>query len=65
MLNAMAVIDFHAHAFPDALAERAVPQLAAEGGIVPTLSGKIGALVAAMDAAAITSFDPSHSRPLL
>jgi predicted TIM-barrel fold metal-dependent hydrolase len=51
--GAMAVIDFHAHAFPDALAERAVPQLAAEGGIVPTLTGKVGALVASMDAVGI------------
>jgi uncharacterized protein len=50
---AMSVIDFHAHAFPDALAERAVPQLAADGNIQPHSDGKAASLVASLDRAGI------------
>jgi hypothetical protein len=49
----MGVIDFHAHAFPDALAERAVPELAAEGNIAACLDGKISSLLGSMDKAGI------------
>jgi predicted TIM-barrel fold metal-dependent hydrolase len=49
----MPVIDFHAHIFPDALAEKALPQMAASGGILPVLDGKAASLVASMDAAGI------------
>lgn len=45
----MKVIDFHTHAFADSLAERVVPQLAAEGNLTPALSGKISDLLASMD----------------
>ena len=51
----MAIIDFHAHIFPDAIAERALPQMAASGGITPVLDGKAASLIASMDAAGIDS----------
>lgn len=49
----MKVIDFHAHAFPDTLATRVVPQLAKAGGIIPALDGTIAALLASMDRAGV------------
>lgn len=45
----MSVIDFHAHAFPDALAERAIPQLEEEGDIKAALDGKVSSLLRSMD----------------
>jgi hypothetical protein len=51
----MAIIDFHAHIFPDALAERALPQMAANGSVVPVLDGKVASLIASMDAAGINA----------
>lgn len=50
LLSLMRVIDFHTHAFPDPLAERAVPQLAEAGGIRPVLDGRVTSLLASMDA---------------
>jgi uncharacterized protein len=47
------VIDFHTHAFPDALAARAVPALEKEGGIKAVLDGTLRALRASMDAAGV------------
>jgi predicted TIM-barrel fold metal-dependent hydrolase len=47
------VIDFHTHAFPDALAERALPFLEQEGNIRAKLDGKISSLVKSMEAAGI------------
>ena len=48
------VIDFHTHAFPDALAERAMRQLLAEtDSVTAYLDGKLSSLVASMDAAGI------------
>jgi predicted TIM-barrel fold metal-dependent hydrolase len=49
----MRVIDFHAHAFPDALAERAMPMLEAEGNVKAALDGKISSLLMSMDEAGI------------
>ena len=45
------IIDFHTHAFPDALAHRAVAQLLSEAGEVRSfLDGKVSSLIASMDA---------------
>jgi uncharacterized protein len=49
----MPVIDFHTHIFPDSLAERALPQMAAQGHIVPVLNGKAASLLSSMDTAGI------------
>ena len=49
------IIDFHTHAFPDALAARAVPALANEGNTRAYLSGRIDDLLASMNRAGITS----------
>ncbi len=49
----MLIVDFHAHAFPDALAERAMPALEAEGDIEAALDGKVSSLLRSMDAAGI------------
>jgi len=49
----MTIIDFHAHAFPDALAERAMPMLEEEGDIKAVLDGKISSLLRSMDQAGI------------
>ncbi len=51
------VIDFHTHAFPDALAPRAIAQLAANAaasGYVPHTDGTLSGLLASMDAAGIS-----------
>ena len=42
-------IDAHAHAFPDALAARAVAQVARQAGITPALDGTVAALLASME----------------
>lgn len=49
----MLIIDAHAHAFSDAVAERAVPRLAKEGNIKAWLDGKVTSLLASMDRAGI------------
>jgi len=50
----MTIIDFHTHAFPDDLAERAVPALEASApGATAHLDGKISSLVRSMDEAGI------------
>jgi len=43
------VLDFHAHAFPDHVAERAVPALAESGGVAPHHDGRVASLLGAMD----------------
>lgn len=43
------IIDFHAHAFPDGLAERAIKTLEEEGGIKARLDGTIHSLLTSMD----------------
>jgi len=49
----MRIIDFHAHVFPDSLAERAMPALQAEGNITARLDGKVSSLLRSMDKAGI------------
>lgn len=49
----MLIIDTHAHAFPDAVAEKAVPLLAKEGNVKAFLDGKVTSLLASMDRAGI------------
>jgi hypothetical protein len=48
-----AIIDFHAHAFPDTLAARAISQLEHGSGVKAFLDGRVSSLLAAMDAAGI------------
>ena len=48
-----AIIDFHTHAFPDRVAETAVPALATKGKVTPCLDGKIDSLLASMDKAGV------------
>ena len=68
----MLIIDFHAHAFPDALAERAMPALEEEGNIKAALDGKVSSLLRSMDAAGIRASvvasiatRPSQFEPIL
>ena len=49
----MQIIDFHTHAFPDELAERAVPQIAKKAGVPAALDGKVASLLCSMDRAGI------------
>jgi len=49
----MGAVDFHTHAFPDAIAERAVRFLEAEGGIEARIPGTVSALLEAMTCAGI------------
>ena len=66
------IVDFHAHAFPDALAERAIGQLEHGGGVKAFLDGKVASLLASMDAAGIETSvicsiatKPEQSGPIL
>ncbi|MFA5393479.1 MAG: amidohydrolase family protein [Candidatus Ratteibacteria bacterium] len=43
------IIDFHTHAFPDKLAERAIKSLEGKGGIRARLDGTVSALLSSMD----------------
>ncbi|HOV22495.1 MAG TPA: TatD family hydrolase [bacterium] len=43
------IIDFHTHAFPDVVAEKAIPLLEKEGGIKARHDGKIKSLLSSMD----------------
>jgi uncharacterized protein len=45
----MRIIDFHTHAFPDAIAPAAVASLAAEGDVSAHYDGTVAGLVATMD----------------
>lgn len=47
------IIDFHAHAFEDSLAAKAIPFLEKEGNIKAFLDGRIASLLADMDRAGI------------
>ncbi|MBF0329991.1 MAG: amidohydrolase family protein [Nitrospirae bacterium] len=47
------IIDFHTHAFPDKLAEKAIPVLEKEGDCKANLDGKISSLLSAMDRCSI------------
>lgn len=43
------IVDFHTHAFPDELAERAMKMLGEEGGIRASLDGRVSSLLRSMD----------------
>lgn len=45
----MCIIDFHTHAFPDALAERALAALSEGAGVVPCHDGRVSSLLRSMD----------------
>ena len=47
------IIDFHAHAFPDAIAARAISQLEHGGGVKAFLDGTVASLLTSMDSAGI------------
>jgi uncharacterized protein len=47
------VIDFHAHAFDDALAAKAIPFLEEEGNVKAATDGRVASLLASMDRAGI------------
>ena len=47
------IIDFHTHAFPDKLAERALKSLEGEGEIKARLNGTVSALLSSMDRSGI------------
>lgn len=49
------VIDAHTHAFPDALAARAIAHLERRAGVRAALDGTAAALLASMDRAAVTA----------
>lgn len=49
----MQIIDFHAHAFPDAVAPRAIPLLEQEGHVTAMTDGTTAGLLESMDAAGI------------
>ncbi|RKX78646.1 MAG: amidohydrolase [Spirochaetes bacterium] len=51
----MKVIDFHAHAFPDKVAEMAIPSLEKERDIRAKLDGKVSSLLDSMDSSGIDS----------
>lgn len=68
----MVCIDFHAHAFPDALAESTIPALEARGNVTAALDGKLSTLLASMDRAGVDksvvcsiATRPSHFRAIL
>lgn len=54
-MNDGPVLDFHAHAFPDALAARAIDRLERASGTRAALDGTVGALLASMDRAGIAA----------
>ena len=43
------IIDFHAHAFPDQVAESAIPYLEEEGNVKAMHDGRIDSLLTLMD----------------
>jgi hypothetical protein len=47
------IIDFHTHAFPDAVAAKAIPALAKEGNVKAHTEGTVESLLASMDRAGI------------
>jgi len=48
-MSAPLIIDAHTHAFPDALADRAIPVLEKAAGVRARLNGTVSALLASMD----------------
>jgi len=59
------IIDFHVHCFPDDLARRAIPLLAANGGVEPHLDGTVKGLCRSMQEAEISLsvVQPVATRP--
>jgi len=53
MASAPGIIDFHAHAFPDPVAARAIPALEHAGQVTALLDGRLASLLASMDRAGI------------
>lgn len=53
--NKIRIIDFHAHAFPDAIAERTMRYLEEEGNIKAALDGRVASLVDSMDRTGIAA----------
>lgn len=51
----MKIIDFHTHAFPDAVAEKAIPFLEGEADVKAAHDGKLSSLLSSMDRAGIQS----------
>lgn len=49
----MRIIDIHIHVFPDELADRAIPALAAQAGIPAHLDGRVSSIKSSMDEAGI------------
>ena len=49
------IIDIHTHAFPDSLADRAIPFLEEEGDVKAHLDGTVGSLLVSMDKAGIAA----------
>jgi hypothetical protein len=49
------IIDFHTHAFPDAVAANAIPYLEEEGHVKAFLDGTVSSLLASMDEAGVES----------
>lgn len=49
------IVDAHTHAFPDAVAEKAIPQLEKGGNIKAFLDGKVSSLLQSMDRAGVAS----------
>ena len=43
------IVDFHTHCFPEKLAERVIPMLAANGNIEAYLNGTVSDLLASMN----------------
>jgi predicted TIM-barrel fold metal-dependent hydrolase len=71
-LSKMRIIDFHTHAFPDAVAARAMPGLEEEGNIRAALDGKLSSLLRSMGEAGIQASvvasiatRPSQFEPIL
>ncbi len=68
----MKSIDFHVHAFPDALAERAIPLLEEKADVTACLDGKLSTVLGSMDRygierAVVSSIatKPSQFEPIL
>ena len=66
------VVDAHTHAFPDALAARAIPRLERQANISAALDGTVGALLRSMDRAGIAAAvvcsiatDPGQFGPIM
>jgi predicted TIM-barrel fold metal-dependent hydrolase len=47
------IIDFHTHAFPEELADKALSRIGGQAAITPALDGRIGSLLDSMDRAGI------------